>query len=56
MSKRNVQPIRSEEQLWQELRFVINYIYTTPSMTAKMPKMILGRVDEIMDYWRKASK
>lgn len=56
MSDRKFDPIRSEEQMWKELRFIVNYIYKTPSMTAKMPKMILARVDELVDYWNRKSK
>ena len=45
--------IRSDNEEKEHIFFVLQYIYRTPSMSAKLPKMVLNRVDAIMDYWRK---
>ena len=51
-----IAPIKSDSDCDGYVKFVINYIYRTPSMTSKLPRMVLDRVDHIVDFWRRGRK
>ena len=55
MAKRRIDigKISSDSEANVHIRFVINYIERTPSMTAKLPKMVLDRVSAVMEFWRR---
>jgi len=54
--KNEIFNIKSSDEANTHILFVLHYIHRTPSMSAKLPKMVLGRVDAIIEFWRKSNK
>ena len=48
--------IKSSDEANTHISFIVHYINRTPSMSAKLPKMVLNRVDAIVEFWRKGRK
>ena len=54
--KNEIFHIKSSDEANTHISFVMHYIHRTPSMSAKLPKMVLNRVDAVMDFWRRNKK
>lgn len=54
--KNEIIQINTQEEANTHISFVLHYIHRTPSMTAKLPNMVMNRVDAIMEFLRKNNK
>jgi len=48
--------VTTPEEANAHATFVIAYLHRTPSMSAKLPKMVMNRVDALTEYWKKVRK
>jgi len=53
MSDRDVEKVRSKEDMYTMMTFIVQRIYTTPSMVDKLPKYLMERVERVMEYSQK---
>lgn len=53
MSDRDVEDVRTTSDRDSMMRFVIERIYSTPSMVDKLPKYLMERVYRIVEWSRK---
>lgn len=50
MSDRDVEKVRSRDDMYNMMVFVIQRIHSTPSMVDKLPKYLMERVERVMEY------
>jgi len=50
MNKRNIEPIRSREDFDNTVKFIVERLYTTPSMVDKLPKYLMRRIDMAVEW------
>lgn len=51
--KRQVDPVRSDEDFQREVRFILETIFNTSSMNEKLPNYLVDRVFECIEWGRK---
>lgn len=56
MSKRQIEEINDFDDFVRMLVFIAQRIYSTPSMTDKMPKYIMDRVDKVIKWYERNGK
>lgn len=56
MSKRQIEDINNFDDFVKMLIFIAQRIYSTPSMTDKMPKYIMDRVDKAINWYSRNAK
>lgn len=56
MSKRQIEDIDNFDDFVKMLIFIASRIYSTPSMTDKMPKYIMDRVDKAVNWYNRNVK
>lgn len=56
MSKRQIEEINDFDDFVKMLVFIAQRIYSTPSMTDKMPKYIMDRVDLVVNWYNRNVK
>lgn len=54
--KSDIFSVTTPEEANAHATFVIAYLHRTPSMSAKLPKMVMNRVDALTEYWKKVRK
>lgn len=50
MSWHKKSEIASKEELWQEIKVVIECLHGIPSMSDKLPNYIYNRIESIVEY------
>lgn len=50
MSWHKKSEITSKEELWQEIKVVIECLHGIPSMSDKLPNYIYNRIESIVEY------
>ena len=53
MSERLVEDVRNDDDRDRMMRFVIERIYSTPSMVDKMPKYLMERIYRVVEWSEK---
>lgn len=50
MSDRDVEDIRTSSDRDQMMRFIVERIYSTPSMVDKLPKYLMERIYRVVEW------
>jgi len=53
MSDRDVDKVRSKDDMYSMMAFIIQRIHSTPSMVDKLPKYLMERVERVVEYSNK---